>query len=126
MLPFILHLLNEFLLIDFPSFQTSILDTLKQIFSDIGVPLSEEKNLGPSTSLEFLDILLDSVNMQAFLPNEKFLRIRSFIKSFFSLRVISKRDKLSLLCHLNFAMSVIPQGRAFISRLLMWPTLCQI
>lgn len=58
-LPFILHLLDDFSLFDFPSFQTSNLDMLKQIFSDIGVPLSEEKTMGPSTSLEFLGILLD-------------------------------------------------------------------
>lgn len=117
-LPFVLHLLNDFLLIDFPSRQTPILDTLKQIFSDLGVPLSEEKTLGPSTSLEFLGIRLDTVKMQASLPNEKLTRIRSLMDSFIRLRLVTKRESLSLLGHLNFAMSIIPQGRAFISRLL--------
>lgn len=31
---------------------------------------------------------------------------------------ISKRELLSLLRHLNFAMRIIPQGRSFVSRLL--------
>lgn len=74
--------------------------------------------MGPSTSLEFIGINLDTTRMQASLPLEKLLRIRSFLESFSSFRVVSKRDMLSLLGHLNFAMSIIPQGRAFISRLL--------
>ncbi|XDV40900.1 hypothetical protein PO909_009897, partial [Leuciscus waleckii] len=64
------------------------------------------------------NIIQDTVKMQASLPHEKLLRIRSFLELFSSLRVVSKRDILSLLGHLNFAMSIIPQGRAFISRLL--------
>lgn len=115
---FILHLLDDFLLIDFPNSQSPTLDILKQVFSDVGVPLSAEKTLGPSTSLEFLGISLDTVKMQASLPHEKLLRIRSFLEFLSSLRVVSKRDILSLLGHLNFAMSIIPQGRAFISRLI--------
>ena len=31
---------------------------------------------------------------------------------------VTKREMLSLLGHLNFAMRIIPQGRSFISRLL--------
>ena len=77
-LPFVLHLLDDFLLVDFPSSQSPILSILKQIFSDVGVPLSAEKTLGPSTSLEFLGISLDTVKMQASLPQEKLLRIRAW------------------------------------------------
>ncbi|XDV36891.1 hypothetical protein PO909_006605 [Leuciscus waleckii] len=64
------------------------------------------------------NIVQDTVSMQASLPSEKLVRIRSFLESFSSLQTVSKRDMLSLLGHLNFAMSIIPQGRAFISRLL--------
>lgn len=117
-LPFVLHLLDDFLLVDFPSPKTLVLDTLKRVFSDVGVPLSKEKTVGPSTSLEFLGILLDTQKMQASLPIEKLLRIRSIMENFLSLRTVSKRDMLSLLGHLNYAMSIIPQGRSFISRLL--------
>lgn len=117
-LPFVLHLLDDFLLIDFPSSQSSVLETLKSLFFELGVPLSNEKTMGPSTSLEFLGIVLDSVQMQASLPKDKLLRIRSFLESFLVAPTVSKRDMLSLLGHLNFAMRIIPQGRSFISRLL--------
>lgn len=110
MLPFVLHLLDDFLLINFPSDYTPVLDSLREIFRDVGVPLSPEKTVGPSTSLEFLGIQLDSVKMQA--------SLRSFFGSLLSSQSISKRELLSLLGHLNFAMRIIPQGRSFISRLL--------
>ncbi|XP_063049771.1 uncharacterized protein LOC134444364 [Engraulis encrasicolus] len=118
-LPFVLHLLDDFLLIDFPANQDStVLDTLRNVFTAIGVPLSPEKTMGPATSLEFLGIMLDSVEMKASLPEEKLVRIRGICDSFSAAASVTKRELLSLLGHLNFAMRIIPQGRSFISRLL--------
>ncbi|XP_062383578.1 uncharacterized protein LOC134071030 [Sardina pilchardus] len=117
-LPFVLHLLDDFLLIDFPAKTSSVLDVLRNVFQELGVPLSAEKTLGPVTSLEFLGIILDSVKMQASLPDEKLTRIREVSASSLSVGSVTKRELLSLLGHLNFAMRIIPQGRSFISRLL--------
>lgn len=119
--PFIIHLLYDFLLIDFPSEERSpFLDILTSLFRDLGIPLSHKKTLGPCTSLEFLGITLDSVKMQASLPQEKLIRIRSISDSFTNTVSISnlQHDLLSLSGDLNFAMRIIPQGRSFISRLL--------
>ncbi|XP_041920582.1 uncharacterized protein LOC121684588 [Alosa sapidissima] len=118
-LPFVLHLLDDFLLIDFPAGSSSGLDVLRAVFLELGVPLSAEKTLGPVHSLEFLGIILDSVAMRASLPGEKLARIREVSASFLSVGTVTKRDLLSLLGHLNFAMRIIPQGRSFISRLLI-------
>ena len=79
--------------------------------------LSAEKTIGPSTSLEFLGIVLDFVEMRASLPTDKLARIRSILGAFLS--ASSKCDVLSLLGHLNFAIRAIPQGHSFISRLLL-------
>lgn len=59
-LPFVLHLLN-----DFPSSHST---DLKQVFCELGVLHSNQKK----KSLEFLCITLDTIKMQASLPNEKF------------------------------------------------------
>ena len=118
-LPFVLHLLDDFLVVDFPASPAArCISTMKELFLSLGVPLSEEKTAGPSTRLEFLGIILDSVRMQASLPEEKLCRIRDIFKTFTSASSVSKRDLLSLLGHLNFAMRIVPQGRAFVSRLL--------
>lgn len=117
-LPFVLHLLDDFLLIDPPSQPPLSLHKLKDLFNRIGVPLSREKTTDPSTKLEFLCITLDSENMVASLPPDKLSRIREISQAHLSSPALSKRQLLSLLGHLNFAMRIIPQGRSFISRLL--------
>uniref|UniRef100_UPI0037E76AD8 uncharacterized protein n=1 Tax=Semicossyphus pulcher TaxID=241346 RepID=UPI0037E76AD8 len=117
--PSVLHLLDDFLLIDPPHDGSgSSLGKLKHCFQVLGVPLSEEKTVGPDTRLEFLGITLDTIEMKASLPAEKLQRIRDISKSYCAAEYITKQQLLSLLGHLNFAMRVIPQGRSFISRLL--------
>lgn len=118
-LPFVLHLLDDFLLVDFPTAKPDhCITALKRTFESLGVPLSHEKTVGPLTSIEFLGITLDSNLMQASLPSEKLERIRQVMHEAQHSTIFTKRDLLSLLGHLNFAMRVIPQGRSFISRLL--------
>ncbi|XP_037622955.1 LOW QUALITY PROTEIN: uncharacterized protein LOC119486715 [Sebastes umbrosus] len=116
--PSVLHLLDDFLLIDPPHDKYGSLPKLKQCLSSFGIPLSEEKTTGPDTRLEFLGITLDSIEMKASLPVEKMRCIRDITKSFCASENITKQQLLSLLGHLNFAMRVIPQGRSFISRIL--------
>lgn len=62
----------------------------------------KEKNIGPSTHLEFLGLILDSKAMQASLPEEKINRICQIISKFESVRSLSKFDMLSLLGHFSF------------------------
>lgn len=118
-LPFVLHLLDDFLVVDFPHSQPDrCITALKNTFKELGVPLSEEKTKGPAKAIEFLGIILDSDLMQASLPLEKLVRIREAIKSAADAESLSKKELLSLLGHFNFATRIIPQGRSFISRLL--------
>lgn len=82
------------------------------------IPIAHEKSLGPTHFIEFLGINLDSIKFQASLPKEKIDRIILVASSLAECQSCSKRDLLSLLGHLNFAMRIIPQGRPFISHLL--------
>ena len=84
----------------------------------LGVPLSDEKTIGPLTKIEFLGIDLDSITFQASLPKEKLDRISLLISNFLEIPSCSKQQLLQLLGHLNFATRIIPQGRSFISHLL--------
>ncbi|XP_052398873.1 uncharacterized protein LOC127946375 [Carassius gibelio] len=118
-LPFVLHLLDDFLLIDFPDANPlRSINSLVKAFNKFGIPLAEEKTKGPFHVLDFVGITLDSVKMQASLPLDKLERIRGFIRTYSCSPTLTKRYLLSLLGHLNFAMRIIPQGRSFISRLL--------
>ncbi|XP_030292106.1 uncharacterized protein LOC115592964 [Sparus aurata] len=118
-LPYVVHLLDDFLTVTPPSSPPAQgLSTLKSTFHLLGVPLSTEKTSGPSTSLEFLGITLDTITFQASLPTDKLLRTSLFISNFLLAHRCTKRQLLSLLGHLNFAIRIIPQGRSFISHLL--------
>ncbi|KAG1925038.1 proline and serine-rich protein 1-like [Pimephales promelas] len=118
-IPHLLHLLDDFLIISpHDAIPAAHLVRVQKVFAELGIPLAQEKTTGPTTSIEFLGINLDSVNFQASLPKEKIDRIILIAANFTDRSKCSKRELLSLLGHLNYAMRIIPQGRPFITHLL--------
>ncbi|XP_071948885.1 uncharacterized protein [Antedon mediterranea] len=119
----ILHLLDDFLVIESPTANAqSTKIRFLDMFKTLGIPLSEKKTEGPSTSLEYLGIYLDSINMEARLPTEKIARIQNITTEFSKRASCTKRELLSLLGHLNFACRVIHPGRSFVSHLISLST----
>lgn len=115
----IIHLLDDFLTVDAASedgYRTMALLTM--IFKQLSIPLSIKKTIGPLTELEFLGIILDSVNMQAKLPADKVQRLTDMLKTFCQMKFCTKLKLLSLLGHMSFASKVIVPGRSFMSYLL--------
>ena len=119
----ILHLLDDFLTIDYPNYNaTNTMALLQHIFGSLGIPLSKSKTVGPCQELEYLGIILDTIKMEARLPDEKVVRIQEILLIFAKRRSCTKRELLSLLGHLNFACKVIPPGRSFVSYLIKLST----
>ncbi len=117
--PYLVHLLDDFLIISPPdSIPAAHLLTTQTVFSELGIPLAQDKTAGPSTSIEFLGINLDSQKFQASLPKEKIDRTILVASTLLANPSCSKRELLSILGHLNFTMRIIPQGRPFFSHLL--------
>ena len=115
----ILHLLDDFLTLDHPQHSGErTMALLSLIFKSLGVPTAPHKTVGPTCSVEYLGIVLDSERMEARLPEEKRIRISSLLRSFAERKSCTKRELLSLLGHLNFASRVIHPGRSFVSHLL--------
>ena len=54
--------------------------------AELGVPLAEEKTLGPSTVITFFGIELDSVKFEARLPVLKLVKAKSAVNKFLSLK----------------------------------------
>uniref|UniRef100_A0AAV2MFK7 Uncharacterized protein n=1 Tax=Knipowitschia caucasica TaxID=637954 RepID=A0AAV2MFK7_KNICA len=82
---------DDFLLVDPPADGSGdSLRRLKSAFSAFGVPLSEEKTVGPATALEFLGIRLDTRAMVSSLPlsQSALTRKQSFYFFVFNLRLI--------------------------------------
>ena len=69
--------LDDFLLVgppDSPACQHD-LEIFTQVCKELGVTLATKKVEGPSTSLTFLGILIDTHNMEIRLPEDKLQRI---------------------------------------------------
>ncbi|XP_040181179.1 uncharacterized protein LOC120914567, partial [Rana temporaria] len=121
----VIHYLDDFLLIEQPGTSPTDLDKLRVVFNNLNVPLAEHKVEGPAHSITFLGINLDTQAMQASLPLDKLTRIRATIHDFTQSQGCTRRQLQSLLGMMNFAMRIIPQGRSFISRLLVFLTPAQ-
>ena len=81
---FIMHLLDDFQCIDRPDYDASIThESMLDLFDTLGIPLSNNKTVSLCTCLEYLGVILDTVKMEARLPNDKIMRIKAFINSFY-------------------------------------------
>ena len=69
--------------------------------------------MGPLTKLEYLGIILDSVKMQAELPQDKVDRLIKMLRKYSKKTSCTKLAVLSLLGHMSFASKVIVPGRSF-------------
>lgn len=94
------------------------MELMNGLCTRINAPTKPEKEEGPSTSLTFLGILLDSVNMRASITQERKLDILSAIQSMQGRRTVTKRELLSIIGKLAFATKVVPPGRIFLRRLI--------
>jgi len=111
-----MHYLDDFLTLAPPGSSTCQhnLDIIKSV---CGVPLAIEKVEGPSISLTFLGIVLDTKRMEARLPDDKLQCIRHQIKAWLSKRKATKRQILSLVGLLQHATKVVRPGHTFLSRM---------
>ncbi len=73
-IPHLIHLLDDFLIISPPqAIPAAHILTVPKNFSELGIPIAQEKNLGPATSIEFLGINLDSVKSQVCYQRKKLI-----------------------------------------------------
>ena len=115
----ILHYLDDFLTMGPPSSTTcqENLNIINEVCSYLGVPLALEKLEGPTQSLTFLGIVLDTSRMEIRLPEDKLSRIRAQLTIWLGKKKATKREILSLVGLLQHATKVVRPGRTFVSRM---------
>lgn len=117
----VLHYLDDFLTIGRPGSTECYrnLQIMIQVCQLLNVPLAIEKIDGPSTVLDFLGILLDTVRMEARLPEDKLTRLRAAVTEWLDKRKATKRQVLSLVGVLQYATKVVRPGpgRIFVRRM---------
>jgi len=93
----------------------SNLDILIHTCAELGVPLATEKLEGPSTTLTFLGVEIDTTKMEIRLPDEKLQRICQELTTWMGKKKATKCHILSLVGQLQRASKVIRCGRSFVS-----------
>ena len=88
------------------------------LFKSLGVPLANDKLVGPTSCITFLGIEINSDSMSLGLPQPKCKEIQDLIKQWTIKKKCTKRELLSLIGKLSFAAKVVPSGRTFIRPLI--------
>ena len=94
------------------------LQSFEAMCYSINVPIAHDKTEGPSQCLEFLGVTLDTIRLQAVLPQSKISSLFQQINHALLASKLTLKQMQCLLGHLNFATTVIKPGRAFSRRLI--------
>ena len=115
----LLHYLDDFLTAGAPDSVECFknLEAIKASASSLRIPLASEKVEGPSTTLTFLGIELDTLQLVARLPADKVNTLRDLLNSSSTRRACRRRELESLLGHLHHAAKVVYPGSPFLRRL---------
>lgn len=114
-----LHYLDDFLLMGSPysGEGATALSTALQVFQALGVPVAAHKTEGPSTTVTFLGVLIDTSRFELRLPADKLTRLQGLLREWLHKRSATRKELESLLGHLSHAATVIRAGRPFLRQL---------
>ena len=116
----IIHYLDDFLILGAPNSPecANALDITLHTCAELGVPLAPDKIEGPTPSLRFLGIQLDSTSLSLSLPMDRLVELRGMLDMWVSRKVIREPKQFqSLVGHLAHATQVVPLGKAFLANL---------
>jgi hypothetical protein len=119
-IPYISHILDDFIFVGPPDSNICALslDAFLLLCADCSIPIKHAKTVLPATCVAAHGIELDTIAMQARLPEEKLNKARTLLQRYSSKTRISLRELQSLIGFLTFACRVIQPGRAFLRRLI--------
>ena len=113
----VIHILDDFFIVEESKLACLIsFSTLLRVVMSLKAPVVPSKTIGPSQEIEFTGIVLDSVRMEARLPQDKLSRIHDLLNSFESCRSVRLVELQTLIRTLQFACKVVVPGRTFLQR----------
>ena len=116
---YLLHYLDDFLLFGSPFSGEggAFLRITLEVFASLGVPVAVSKLEGPSTTVTFLGIVIDTTRLELRLPSDKLACLRMLVASWLGRRSGRRADLESLLGHFSHAAVVVRPGRIFLRHL---------
>ena len=116
--PHVVKVLDDFLFIA-ESFGECLyaLECFKTMCSRLGVPIAVHKTVGPTQSIDFLGISIDSVAYEASVPKDKIDAYSAVVSKLLTKDTCTLREMRSVIGKLQFTTCVISSGRCFLRRL---------
>lgn len=116
----IFHYLDDFAVVGPPQPSTcgGYLEILAETCKNMGVPLAPEKQEGPSTTITFLGIEIDSIKQELRLPREKLDRLGQLVHEWEGKKACTRQELESLIGTLQHACTVIGPGKSFLRRMI--------
>lgn len=113
------HYLDDFLFAGPANNNTCLhlMNSFDQVCQQLGVPISHEKSEGPTTSITFLGLGIDTIGQSIFVPPDKVKALEVLLSSSISKHKITLKQMQSLAGSLAFITKAIPAGRAFCRRM---------
>jgi hypothetical protein len=97
----------------------NLFDFFCKICNSVSVPIADDKTEGPTTSMKYLGLLIDTEKMMVKIPTEKLNKLLEEIKKVAFAKKVTLKQLQSLCGLLSFCTSALPSGRAFNRRLFM-------
>jgi hypothetical protein len=94
------------------------MDIMFETCNTCGVEINPKKTVQPTTQLEFLGIIVDSVRMELRISEVRLTAVRQELLWWYGRKIGTKRSLLSLIGKLSFISSVITPGKTFLRRLI--------
>ena len=116
----IYHYLDDFATLGPPNSEecSRNLHTLQSVCKKLGIPLAAEKQAGPSTTIEFLGITIDTIRQELRLPDNKLRRLQSLLEEWKHRKSCTRRELESLIGVLQHACTVVAPGRTFLRQVI--------
>ena len=93
-----------------------LMDRFRSLCYEIDIPLADDKTIGPVTTLTFLGIEINTMEMLMKIPQDKIEELLNIIQSFLNRKKLLKRELESLVGMLNFFGKAVRFSRAFSRR----------
>ena len=122
LISWIFHYLGDYIVISgerglpAPENESEALSDFSNVLSlceDLGVPVASRKTIGPSTCMEFLGIILDTVRFEARLSRGKIELLLELLKFWQRQRQGSKRDVFVITRETHVLLSGSPSRKTF-------------
>lgn len=95
-----------------------LLDRFTSLCDELGVPLAHEKQEGPTTTLTYLGLVIDTEKMEVRVPQDKVQKALRSLKNLLSRRKVTLKELQSIIGSLSFLSRAIRPGRTFLQRLI--------